>query len=161
MGYSRQVWMAAGAAVLPLAGAAFYLLQNYDALPDPYPRHWNWRGVADAFGPKSEGAVLTVPLIGALTFVLVFAVFPSQTHDAAGKHPPSPTMFIAVSWFLGLVLPLVSLLPVIVPPSGAPWLLPVLLIPTVAVSAIGIRESRRAKRAQAQKPDGANSMLGS
>lgn len=154
MSYSRQVWMAAGAAVLPLAGAALYLLLNYDALPDPYPRHWNWRGVGDAFGPKSEGAVLTVPLIGALSFVLVFAGFPTQTHDAEGKHPPSSTQFIALAWFLGLLFSLVSLLPVIVPPSGAPWLLPVILVPGTAVCAIGIRDSRRAKRGQAQEPDG-------
>jgi uncharacterized membrane protein len=106
MGYSRQVWMAAGAAVLPLAGAALYLLLNYDALPDPYPRHWNWRGVADAFGPKSEGAVFTVPLIGVVTLCPCVRRAP-QSHDAAGKHPPSSTMFIALAWFLGLVLPLV------------------------------------------------------
>lgn len=148
MSYSRQVWMAAGAAVLPLAGAALYLLLNYDALPDPYPRHWNWRGVAYAFGPKSEGAVFVVPLIGVLTFVLVFAVFLKQTHDAAGKHPPSSTQFIALAWLLGLLFSLHSLLPVIAPPSGAPWLLPVILVPGTAVCAIGIRDNRRAKRAQ-------------
>lgn len=148
MGYSRNVWIAAGAAVLPLAGAALYLLLNYDALPDPYPRRWNWRGVAYAFGPKSEGAVFVVPLIGVLTFVLVFAVFLKQTHDAAGKHPPSPTQFIALSWFLGLLFSLHSLLPLIVPPTGAPWLVPVILVPAAAVCGIGIRDSRRAKRAQ-------------
>lgn len=148
MSYSRQVWMTAGAAVLPLAGAALCLLLNYDALPDPYPRHWNWRGVAHAFGPKSEVAVFTVPLIGVLTFVLVFAVFPRQTHDAAGKHPPSPTQFIALAWLLGLLFSLHSILPVIVPPSGAPWLLLVVLAGAAAVCAIGIRDSRRAKRAQ-------------
>jgi hypothetical protein len=146
--YSRNVWIAAVAAVLPLAGAALYLLLNYDALPDPYPRRWNWRGVAYAFGPKSEGAVFVVPLIGVLTFVLVFAVFLKQTHDAAGKHPPSPTQFITLAWFLGLLFSLHSLLPVIVPPTGAPWLLPVILVPAAAICAIGIRDSRRAKRAQ-------------
>ena len=154
MSYSRLVWMAAGAAVLPLAGAALHLLLNYDALPDPYPRRWNWRGVASTFGPKSEGAVFVVPLIGVLTFVLVFAVFLKQTHDAAGKHPPSPTQFIALAWLLGLLFSLVSLLPVIVPPSGAPWLLLVVLAGAAAVCAIGIRDSRRAKRGQAQEPDG-------
>lgn len=154
MSYSRQVWMAAGAAVLPLAGAALYLLLNYDALPDPYPRRWDWRGVAYAFGPKSEGAVFTVPLIGALTFALVFTVILKQSNEVAGKRPPSPTQFIALAWLLGLLFSLHSLLPVIVPPSGAPWLLLVVLTGAAAVCAIGIRDSRRAKRGQAQEPDG-------
>jgi hypothetical protein len=35
-----------------------------------------------------------------------------------------------------------------VPPTGAPWLLPVILVPAAAVCGIGIRDSRRAKRAQ-------------
>lgn len=148
MAYSRNVWIAASAAVLPLAGAALYLLLNYDTLPDPYARRWNWRGAAYAFGPKSEGAVFVVPVIGVLTFVLVFAVFLKQTYDAAGKHPPSPTQFIALAWILGLLFSLHSLLPVILPPTGAPWLLPVILVPAAAVCAIGIRDSRRAKRAQ-------------
>jgi uncharacterized membrane protein len=154
MGYSRQAWMAAGAAVLPLAGAALYLLLNYDALPDPYPRHWNWRGVADAFGPKSEGAVLAVPLIGVVALGILLAAVPAQSHDAAGKRPISSNHFIALAWFVGLVFSLVSLLPVIVPPSGAPWLLLVVLAGAAAVCAIGIRDSRRAKRGQAQEPDG-------
>jgi uncharacterized membrane protein len=133
---------------VPLAGAALYLLVNYDALPDPYPRHWNWRGVADAFGPKTEGAVFAVPLIGVVTLGIVLAVFAAQTHDPGGKRPPSPTQFIALAWFLAFVTSLSSLLPVIVPPSGAPWLLPVILVPAAAICAIGIRDSRRAKRAQ-------------
>lgn len=27
----------------------------YDRLPDPFPTHWNWRGVADHFTPKPWG----------------------------------------------------------------------------------------------------------
>jgi len=148
MSYPRRVWISAGAAVLPIAGAALYLLLNYDALPEPYPRHWNWRGVADAFGPKTESAVFTVPLIGVVTLGIVVAVLAAQSYDAAGKRQISATQFISVAWFLALVMSLSSLLPVIVPPSGAPWLLPVILAGTAVVCGISIRDSRRAKRAQ-------------
>lgn len=148
MGFSREVWFAAGAAVLPLAGAALYLLLNYDALPDPYPRHWDWRGVADAYGPKTEGAVFAPPLIGLVTHIIVLAAFAAHGRVNRDKPQPSSAQFIAVAWFGALVVSLVSMLPVIVPPAGAPWLLPAILAGAAAICCIGVRDLRRAKRAQ-------------
>jgi uncharacterized membrane protein len=150
MPHPRNVWIAAGAAALPIVGAALYLYLNYEALPDPYPRHWNWRGVADGFGPKTESAVFTVPLIGVVTLVITLAVLAAQTYDLEGKQPVSATQTLAIAWFLSFVMTLVSLLPVIVPPSGAPWLLPAILIPAAGVVAISIRDQRRARRARDQ-----------
>ena len=45
-----------------VAAAALYLQRNYDLLPDPYPVHFNFQGVADSFEPKTPLTVFR-PLV--------------------------------------------------------------------------------------------------
>jgi len=60
---------------LGLVGASFALhIAFYDQLPDPVPRHWNIRGVANGFTPKPWGAFVN-PLVMAFVW-LVYIVAP-------------------------------------------------------------------------------------
>jgi uncharacterized membrane protein len=57
-------WMLRSGPFVLLGAAALYLYLQYDALPDPFPVHWNIRGVADRFLPKSGARVFRPAAIG-------------------------------------------------------------------------------------------------
>src|SRR5438067_1992031 len=62
-----------GAAVAFAIASFAFVLGNWEALPDPYPIHWNWRGVADGFMPKPWGPLL-LPAIVAFVVALMSIV---------------------------------------------------------------------------------------
>lgn len=145
MALTRAHWIAAGAAILPLAAASLYLGLSYDSLPDRYPTHWNFRGVADAYKPKSGSTVFAVPLIGVFSFIITLAAMGSQAGDPDNPKSPSPLLLIFTCWFLTLLMSAVAILPALNPDGGHPWFIPATLAGTAGVVAIGIRDSRRRK----------------
>ncbi|WP_194785091.1 DUF1648 domain-containing protein [Actinomyces haliotis] len=76
----RWVWHLAAFAVV--LGAAVPLIQRYEALPDPYPIHYDLTGTADGFAPKSLAMVLLPVLIGVATTVLFAVVDVAQRRSA-------------------------------------------------------------------------------
>jgi uncharacterized membrane protein len=58
---------------LILAAAGIYLHSNYDLLPDPYPVHFNFGGVADRFVPKTPRVVFR-PMVVAFVVCVSMAL---------------------------------------------------------------------------------------
>lgn len=65
-------WLLFIAAAGLLGATTVFGINNYAALPDPMPTHWDADGVADAFAPKSIGTAFMPLIIGAV--VLAFLV---------------------------------------------------------------------------------------
>ena len=57
-------WLVKLGPFLMLLGAMLYLQERYAGLPDSYPVHWNFRGVADRFVEKTPNVVFRLPVMG-------------------------------------------------------------------------------------------------
>lgn len=143
MAMRRRTLLLAAPCLLPIAAAALVLFLNFEALPDPYPTHWNAAGRADSFAARTYSAVFTIILVGAVTQLgLLIAVW-GASRRADQSQRPSDALILFACWFTGMVFCLVSILPLVALKSGAPWLLPVILAGTGGLVAIAIRDKRR------------------
>src|SRR5699024_9360928 len=85
--------------MLVLGAAAVTLgVQRLEALPDPYPTHFDLSGEADGFSDRSLGSVLMPVVMGQLGGLLVFAMtlLPRRSSSAspasrASRIPTRPT----------------------------------------------------------------------
>lgn len=57
--------------LLMIAGSMAYILVNYDQLPQMIPTHFNFRGEADAFSPKSLSNVLSPGIILSVLWIIM------------------------------------------------------------------------------------------
>ncbi|PQZ96147.1 hypothetical protein CQ018_02370 [Arthrobacter sp. MYb227] len=73
-------WLLFIAATVLLGATTIFGINNYAALPDPMPTHWDAAGEADVFAPKSAGTAFMPLIIGAV--ILAFLVFVSVVLSA-------------------------------------------------------------------------------
>lgn len=66
---------------------------HWDALPDPYPTHWNWHGVVDRWTPKPWGPLILPIVVTGLT--VLFAITAASQKERRTRKVVR--MFAAIS----------------------------------------------------------------
>lgn len=103
-------WLLFSAAAGALGATTIFGINNYAALPDPMPTHWDAEGVADTFAPKSMSTAFMPLIIGAailafLAFVSVVlsAMIPRGQDQSTWKKLQRISMARAISMLMGIV----------------------------------------------------------
>ena len=89
---------------LILAAGALWLRARWDDLPARLPMHWNWRGDADRFVPRSPLGV-SMPLLLGLALCLLMLVLQLGIRHGAPRTPLRPftlRLVLACEYFCAL-----------------------------------------------------------
>lgn len=140
------LWLVAAAApLLAMLASACYLASVFDALPDRYPIHWNAAGEADRYSDKSFSSVFFGSVMGSgVILMMVVNVWMLVRHARRGPGGrrgftnrylhANLRMITILSWGLGLLFAVISLVPVFPKDSTSLLFLGVLLLPLALIA---------------------------
>ena len=116
-GESLSYWLGWSATLIPVALTAGLLRTKWNMLPERFPVHWGFNGVADRWAQRSAGSVFGVLLLGILLTLMLAAIGELVARSSPGHEGRAAmirmtrTILLVCSWFVTVLFCGISLLP--------------------------------------------------